>query len=547
MSSTKFSSVEKIWRAPQMPTPLFNPKANLGRIILHILSRDPLKICQISDNNGIRLTNREIASDTEKIAAALRRRGCRRGDVVGFVARNGHNLTPTLFAAFLLEAPTNAMDVDKNESEIYNIFSVTKPKFIFCDDDKVSLVQKVVEKLGNEATIFVYGRKISSNIHIEDLMKEGDNDELRREVFEDSCRDSEMKYHVIVCSSGTTGSQKAVCVPYQTMIDANWAQRISTCPTDSIFSFCPIFWSVCYKIIFKSIFLGLTRIITTESFNSELYIHIVNKYKVSHTVISGLYLDHVLQSPKMTPTTLESLKSIWCGGTLVTGALFQKLSPFIAGKEFEISYGMTEMGGISTYMSNLRMAESVGNLDPGSEGIVVNEGGKKLDPNEKGELCFKSFHHFTRYLGNPGATAASKDEEGFFHTGDVGFYDEDGFLHIVGRCKEVIKYFMSHVSGSEIERVVKSIPGVAEVAAVGIHDPKCNQLPAVVVARKNGTIVTEAEILERVAEELPDSHKLRGGVFFVEKLPTTSSGKLKRAEAEEYAEKQHQLNNHLNK
>ncbi|XP_055691848.1 uncharacterized protein LOC129794932 [Lutzomyia longipalpis] len=183
MTATKYFSEEKIWRGPEKTVWLFNEKANLGRILLSILNRDPQRVAQISDNNGIRMTNGEMVSYAEKIAGGLKQRGCKVGDIVGFVAANGHMLAPTLIACFLLEAPTNAMDVNQNEDEIYAIFNLTEPKFIFCDAEKINLVEKVAGRLKESPTIIVYGEnKIENYISIEDLMQEGDDEELTRAI-----------------------------------------------------------------------------------------------------------------------------------------------------------------------------------------------------------------------------------------------------------------------------------------------------------------------------------------------------------------------------
>lgn len=100
---------------------------------------------------------------------------------------------------------------------------------------------------------------------------------------------------------------------------------------------------------------------------------------------------------------------------------------------------------------------------------------------------------------------------------------------------------MNHVSGSEIERYIKDIPGIDNVVAVGVRNDKCNQLPAVVVTTKTGFTVTAEEISNIVAKNLPDDYKLRGGVYFLEKIPTGYTGKFKKKEIEQYATEMYNL------
>ncbi|XP_055691792.1 probable 4-coumarate--CoA ligase 3 [Lutzomyia longipalpis] len=539
MSITKYFSEEKIWRGPEKPAWLFNEKANLGRILLSILNRDPQKVAQISDNNGIRMTNGEMVSYAEKIAGGLKQRGCKVGDVVGFVAANGHMLAPTLIACFLLEASTNAMDVNQNEDEIYNIFKITEPKFIFCDAQKINLMEKVAGRLQDSPTIIIYGEnKVKAYISIEDLIREGDDEVLRRNILLEACRPLQMDYNIICCSSGTTGPQKAVCISYQSIVDEYWYQNVVRSSEGSFFTFSSVFWTVGYLVLLRSIFYGLTRIITTQDFNPELFLNIITKYRVTNTLINPLLLCQVLESPKLSPDTFSSLKKIFCCGNIITEDLVEKLKPFLMSKtKFMIIYGSTEAGAITTYNYNLKGTISVGNLLPGIEGIVIDEEGRRLGPGMVGELCFTTPYRFSGYLKNPEATNAYTTNDGFMRSGDLGFYDEDGLLYVNGRCKDVMKYILAHVSGSEIERVVKKHPSVSDVVAVGIPDEKYSHLPAVLVVLKNRSSVTAEEISDLVAEKLPDSHKLRGGVYFVDKIPVTSTGKVKKVEAEKYAER----------
>ncbi|XP_055693805.1 luciferin 4-monooxygenase-like [Lutzomyia longipalpis] len=534
---TKYFAEEKIWRGPAKPAWLFNDKVNLGRIVLGVLKRDPEKVIQISDDNGVRMTNLETAENAEKIACGLRRRGCERGDVVGFVARNGHNLAPALLGCFFLEAPTNAMDVFQNEDELYSIFKITKPKFIFCDNDMVSMIEKIAEKLPNYPTIVVFGKKMSNYLHIEELMREGDSAKLLRKLYEETSEGSQSEYQIIVCSSGTTGSPKAVALPYQTLVREHWFDGLETSPEDCFFSFCPPFWSVFYVNVLKHLFAGVPRVITTDDFSPETYLKIVEKYNVTHTLVSSIYLNLTLQSPEMKSTSLLNIKQLLFTGSLTTDDLAKKLMPYIPNADVYIAYGMSEIGNIAMYKFNPEKPISVGCLLHGVQGIVLSDEGKRLGPGQSGELCFKTPKHMFGYLENPVETENAFTEEGFFRTGDLGFYNEDGFLHIVGRSKDVIKYYMTHVSASEIERVIKAHPHVQDAVAVGIRNDKCYQLPAAVVTRKKDANVTAKELSKLVEENLPDNHKLRGGIYFVDNLQTTFTGKLKKKEIEKYATK----------
>lgn len=134
------------------------------------------------------------------------------------------------------------------------------------------------------------------------------------------------------------------------------------------------------------------------------------------------------------------------------------------------------------------------------------------------------------YYNNPEASANATDEEGFFKSGDIGYFDESGGLYVVDRKKEILKYKNYHFNPSEIENVIATITGVELVSVVGIPDQFVGDKAVAAVVKRNGLKgLAEKEIVDYVAQSLPDEHKhLHGGVVFVDELPMTLSGKVQR-------------------
>lgn len=111
MTSTKYDSAKKLWSGNEDPSPMFHENVTIARAVLYLLKLNPDKACQISADDGSQKTNGEIYQDTFKIALNLQKNGCSKGDVIGFVCRNSHQLPPVILAAMYLGAPTNALDV----------------------------------------------------------------------------------------------------------------------------------------------------------------------------------------------------------------------------------------------------------------------------------------------------------------------------------------------------------------------------------------------------------------------------------------------------
>uniref|UniRef100_A0A7G3A7V3 Putative acyl-coa synthetase n=1 Tax=Lutzomyia longipalpis TaxID=7200 RepID=A0A7G3A7V3_LUTLO len=301
-----------------------------------------------------------------------------------------------------------------------------------------------------------------------------------------------------------------------------------------MFCFFSLYWFSGYMSMFMSFFLGIQRIITAKPFSPEWLIAVVNDYKVAFFVTPPAHAAQLVNSPALKKDSLEGLKSYMCGGSLVSKELSDKIRPYVCNGMFTVGYGMTEAGGVSAqFLPSSKV--SVGNLAAGCLAKIIDEDGKQLGLGESGEICVKTRTQFLCYYNNPKATKETLDKEGWIHTGDLGYFDDDGLLFISGRKKEILKYNNFHVTPSEIEEILESHPGVSQAAVVGVPDPVYTDLPAAVVVRRNGTSVTEEELSKLVEKSVPDYKKLRGGVYFVDNFPMTPSGKIRKPKVKELA------------
>ena len=133
------------------------------------------------------------------------------------------------------------------------------------------------------------------------------------------------------------------------------------------------------------------------------------------------------------------------------------------------------------------------------------------------------------YYNNAEATKNAIDDEGFYKTGDIGFFNDEGFLFIVDRKKDIMKYKGYQFNPSEIENVIENIEGVKLVAVVGIPDSIGSDLPTAVVVRQKGfQTLSEESVIAHVAKILPDNKHLHGGVFFIDEMPLTPNGKIQK-------------------
>lgn len=212
-----------------------------------------------------------------------------------------------------------------------------------------------------------------------------------------------------------------------------------------------------------------------------------------------------------------------------------KVSEYIPNVFVNAGYGMTEIGGYLTLNRPFIPRDTVGGVRSNSQIKIVDESGNRLGVGESGEICVNMDIKFKGYYGNKEATDALYDSEGFIQSGDIGHFDADGLLYVTDRKKDFLKYCNYMISPSEIEDFLIKCPDVASVCVVGITDRITGDLPAAMIVRKKGSTITEQEISDMVEKEFADSRKLRGGVYFVDSLPLTASGKKQRTKVKSLA------------
>lgn len=252
---------------------------------------------------------------------------------------------------------------------------------------------------------------------------------------------------------------------------------------------------------------------------------------------------------------LSSLRLIMSGAAPLSKELEESVRDRLRIPQLVIKqgYGMTELTvGVLSQKEFIKPG-SVGDVNSGVYAKVSDDFGKALGPNEVGELCFKGSTMMLGYIGDESATKAMIDDDGWLHTGDVGYYDNDLQFFIVDRIKELIKWrgFQVPPAGklnynfhatimapsslsliSEIEAILLTHPKIKDCGVVGKPDEFAGELPMAFVVKDDPNL-TENEIVEYVSEKTSPAKRLHGGVVFINEIPKNPSGKILRRELRE--------------
>ncbi len=242
------------------------------------------------------------------------------------------------------------------------------------------------------------------------------------------------------------------------------------------------------------------------------------------------------KDPLVSKYNLSSLRVINCGAAPLGDQVQMECSKRI-GVIIKQGYGLTETSPTTHTFHDGRelfKSASVGTLVANTEAMVIDtESGKPLGRNEKGELWMRGPQIMLGYLNNKSATDATVDADGWLHSGDVAYIDEDDCFYIVDRTKELIKYKGSQVAPAELEAILLAHPDLADAAVIGMPDEYAGELPLACVVLKKGHAALAEDIIKFVNSKVSHTKHVRL-LEFVEAIPKSPSGKILRRELREH-------------
>src|SRR5947209_6218602 len=269
-------------------------------------------------------------------------------------------------------------------------------------------------------------------------------------------------------------------------------------------------------------------IVTLPRFDFEQVLKTMQDYRVTLAHLVPPVVLALTKHPAVDSYDLSSLRMIFSGAAPLGAELTRECS---ARLDCEIvqGYGMTETSPCThVSMPGRNKPGSVGVCVPNTECKIISvETGEELGVGERGEICVRGPQVMKGYLNCPDATAQTIDAEGWLHTGDVGYADEEGCFYVVDRAKELIKYKGFQVAPAELEALLLTHPSIADAAVIPSPDDEAGEIPKAFVVVREGHGMTEAKVLSFVAAHVAPYKKIRR-VEFVAQIPKSPSGKILR-------------------
>ncbi|XP_017864623.1 PREDICTED: 4-coumarate--CoA ligase 1-like [Drosophila arizonae] len=523
LMETFYNEEQKIWSGPEN-TLFTDPQISIGKVIYEVLKEKPNNKFQIVHDDGKILTNADALTATVSIARYLKSEGLTHRDVVGLIARNTTHVAHVLFACLFNATPFHAVNPMLEREAIASLYAITKPKIIFCDGRDYEFLKLITKDW--TAQLITLSEHIENATGIEEILATAINENNYEPTKLVHGADQTM---AIVCSSGTSGLPKAVTITNSQLLLISPVSGLN----DVVYTTASYDWLSAIKSLLSSTVNEADRVICSQPFSVELLVEIVKKWQVTYLYVSHWQFNALFSSPLATAENLSSLQFVQYSGGWVSAGVVQAARRIIESTIFVYAYGTTETDGISACL-NPETENLVGSLLPGVHAQIVNDAGVPLAHDEVGEILIKTNQKWNGYYGNPVQTAQTLDSQGWFHMGDMGYFDKENRLYMVDRKKDLLKYQSMHYTPNEIEKIIIELPDVQEVCVVGMKDPLYGDAAGALIVRKPQSLLSEKQVIDYVAKRISVQYKqLHAGVCFVDKLPINFNGKMLRNEARE--------------
>ncbi|KAG7211442.1 hypothetical protein KM043_010727 [Ampulex compressa] len=507
--------------------PLTYDRANVGELVLNSMKSHGERVGQIDASTDAEDTFADMTDRAIKCALWLKKQGLKPGDVVASSSRHNHLDTFVPYIATLCVGGIfTAWDADMNIEAARRLQNLSQPKIIFANEKSIGVVIEATKDSAPETRYVVFGEHpgVVSFAQVLEGHRRADVEGFRCAKIEDLSTTA-----TIIYSSGTTGLPKGVQMSHYSLL-LNIQGKVFDPPGEVVLCFSPLFWTTGMVLTIKWLYSGTKRIIFPY-FDEEITCKLIEKYKVTWMLLSTSMSNRIAKSGFVSKYNVSSVEVLFTTGAIMMREAQEKLGNCFPNATVSQTYGMAELGGPATFHARGGTIGSccvpVRNCEIK---IIDRETGKLLGPNKEGEVCIRVPTITTGYYKNPVATKNTIDDEGFLHSGDLGYYNENGEIFVVGRLQEIIRYRKDRVLPSEIESILQKHPDVLEVGVIGVQHPTDDEHPMAFISTVPGSKVTAQELMDLVANNLMDRCKLRGGVKLLESLPHTPTAKIDKKE-----------------
>ncbi|MFA1710115.1 class I adenylate-forming enzyme family protein [Peribacillus frigoritolerans] len=490
---------------------------DLGSSLGRNARQTPEKIAVICENR--QYTYDQLNRIVNRLAHGLQVLGIKKGDKVALMLKNSDYFPIAYFAVVKLGGIIVPINCRLTRSEAAYIIEHSDAKLIIFDEEFGELIEQA-RTTKVEQVIAVNQATIEGHLSFTDVLSENESDP---DVVVN--RDDEIE---IIYTSGTTGKPKGVLFDHHRVLTGifNSIPMFGHYNIDRLLHIAPFFHAAQLRSMTRGIFLGNTNVIM-RSFDPIETLKAISEYKVSLFFGVPTMYNMLLQVPNKEKFDLSSIKICGYGAAPMAPEIVKQSMKMFGTDRFFNQCGLTEAGPGGIFLSPEEHKTKMGASGKPKflmEARVVDQQGENIVPGIVGELVLRGESVMKGYYKNPEATAETI-RDGWLYTGDLCTIDEDGYITLVDRGKDMIISGGSNVYSVEVEQVLYSFPAVLEAAVIGVPDDKWGETVAAIIVPRPGQKI-EIDQLEAFCREHLAGYKIPRIVRFVDALPRNASGKI---------------------
>jgi acyl-CoA synthetase (AMP-forming)/AMP-acid ligase II len=475
---------------------------------------------------------RQYGERVARLAGALRSLGVARGDRVGILAQNSDRYLEAYYGTWWAGGAVNPVNTRWNPTEIAYSLDDCDTRVLLVDAACKDLVPELRAR-SESLQRLVYigdGAAPAGMLAYEELLA------AAMPATDAACGGNDLAG--VMYTGGTTGFPKGVMLSHD-----NFASNALAAIAHGLVNgdsrtliIAPMFHIAAGLLLHGTALAGGTCVFV-PAFTPLALLQAVPQHRVTTTVLVPTMIQLAVDHPDAGQYDLGSLRSLAYGGSVISEAVLRRAIALFTNASFHQAYGMTELAPFGTWLSpadhhaaaqNPALLRSAGKACLITEVRVVDDAGREVPRGAVGEVAVRGPGVMLGYWGKPAATAAAL-RDGWMHTGDGGRMDEDGYLYIVDRMKDMIVTGGENVYSAEVENAVASHPAVAACAVIGIPSEQWGESVHAVVVLKPGANATEAELIAH-CRNFVGGYKVPRSMEFRGSLPVTGAGKVQKTE-----------------
>lgn len=478
-------------------------------------------------DQGVRYTYGDLELRARRLAWFLTHTlGLEKGDRIGFCANNSIGFIDAFYASCKTGIIITTYNCLLRQTELAEMVENENPRAIFYSE-KCKDVVEAIRRYGGDREFISLERSVDGERYsYADIMAVEPGELAEIELEPD---DVQMLIH----TGGTTGRPKAAMLTYRSLF-YNAVSDVFTLQlgaSDTAYVFLPFFHTAAWNILTMPLLMSGGRVIITGGFQPGTALKIMREERPTVGIAVETIYKAMAEHPDFAGTDLSCYRWLISGAAPITRQTMERY--WSRNVKLVNGYGMTEIGpnNLAMPLNEMGIPEirakcaSAGRPMYFNHVRIVDDSGRDVPTGERGELLWRGNLIFGGYWNDPAATAAMFTDDGWVHSGDIGYCDEDGFYYICGRIKNMYITGGENIFPLEIEEVIAGHPEVAECCALGVPDEKWGEVGKALVVRRPGSTL-DAEAVRGLVRTQLSSIKIPRYVTFVTEIPKNAVGKL---------------------